>query len=164
MKLRGFPDSEQPPTAEQVQQEMSARQAEWAVCRYQLGYLGAEPVSMLGHYAGRDQMVFLLATRVPFRRRAIAQKLLARWCEQAAAERPRSLLINCDDGGAPALLYRCIGFTDEVYWHRRYQRPDPTSRGYGDPSRQRGSGVDAERVHHGGGGGGQRAGGCPSQV
>ena len=39
---------------------MSARQAEQAVCRYQLAYLGAEPVSMLGHYTGRDQMVFLL--------------------------------------------------------------------------------------------------------
>jgi len=128
VKLRGFADSEEPPPAEQVQQEMSARQAEQAVCRYQLAYLGAEPVSMLGHYTGRDQMVFLLATRVPFRRRAIAQNLLARWCQQAAAERPRSLLINCDDGGAPAHLYRRIGFTDEVYWHRRYQRPDPTRR------------------------------------
>ncbi len=62
VKLRAFANSEDPPGPEQVEQEMSARRAEWPVCRYQLAHLGAEPVAMLGCYTGRDQMVFLLAT------------------------------------------------------------------------------------------------------
>lgn len=71
-------------------------------------------------------MVFLLATRAPFRHLGIAQNLLAHWSRHAAGGAPRSLLINCDDGSAAAMLYRHIGFTDEVYWHRRYRRLDPT--------------------------------------
>src|SRR5204863_6768336 len=55
VKLRGFGDSEDQPTAAQTQQEMSVRQAEWPVCCYQLAYLGAEPVAMLGHNTGPDQ-------------------------------------------------------------------------------------------------------------
>lgn len=125
VKLRGFSDTDDPPSPDQLQQDMSVRRAEWPVCRYQLAYLDAEPVAILGHYTGEDQMVFLLATRAPFRRLGIAQNLLARWSEQAATERARSLLINCDDGGAPATLYRRIGFTDEVHWHRRFR---PTMR------------------------------------
>ena len=124
VKLRGFANSEDPPDPDQVEQELSARRAEWPVCRYQLAHLGTEPVAMLGSYTGRDQMVFLLATRATFRGLGIARNLLADWSEDAAGGAPRSLLINCDDGGSPAMLYQRIGFTDEVYWHRRYQRPD----------------------------------------
>ena len=67
----------------------------------------------------RDQMVL-----APFRGLGTARNLLADWSEHAAGEAPRSLLINCDDGSSLAMLYRNIGFTDEVYWHRRYQRLD----------------------------------------
>ena len=124
VKLRGFADSEDPPSPEQIESELSARRAEWPVSRYELAHLGAEPVAALGHHTGRDQMVFLLATRTPFRRLGVAQNLLAHWSHEAAVRAPRSLLINCDESSAPAALYRRIGFTDEVYWHRRYQRPD----------------------------------------
>jgi GNAT superfamily N-acetyltransferase len=68
-------------------------------------------------------MVFLLATRLPFRHCGIAQGMLAHWSRQAKGADIRSLLINCDDGGQAAALYRRLGFTDEVYWHRRYRRP-----------------------------------------
>ena len=122
VKIQGFADSEEPPAPQQLEEELSVRQAEWPVCRYQLAMLGGEAVAMLGHYTGRDQMVFLLATRLPFRHRGIAQAMLGHWIERADATDTRSFLINCDEGGAPAALYRRIGFTDEVYWHRRCRR------------------------------------------
>ncbi len=125
VKLQGFADSEDPPEPDQLRQDASVRTAEWPVCRYQLGRLRDEPVAILGHYTGMDQMVFLLATRVPFRRRGIGQTMLANWSEHVDGEQPRSRLINCNDGGAAARLYQRIGFTDEVYWHRQYVRTAP---------------------------------------
>ena len=66
--------------------------------------------------------MFILGTRTPYRHRGIAQALLARWAAAATtAAATRSLLINASDGGAPAALYRRLGFTDEVYWYSRYQ-------------------------------------------
>jgi ribosomal protein S18 acetylase RimI-like enzyme len=65
--------------------------------------------------------VFILGTRAPFRHRGIAQAMLARWAaSSSAAAGSRSLLINATDGGAPAALYRRLGFTDEVYWYSKY--------------------------------------------
>jgi hypothetical protein len=48
--------------------------------------------------------------------------MLERW-RLGAEPAVRSLLINSDDGGPAADLYRRLGFTDDVYWHRRYARP-----------------------------------------
>jgi hypothetical protein len=119
-KLQGFADDESLPEPERLESELSARRAEWPVCRYLLAHLGTEPVAILGHYTGTDQMVFLLATRLPYRHRGIAQSLLAGWSEEEPATTVRSRLINCDDGGRPADLYRRLGFTDEVWWYRRF--------------------------------------------
>jgi GNAT superfamily N-acetyltransferase len=121
VKLQAFADSESEPIEERLHAELAARRAEWPISRYDLATVGDEPVAVLAHYtASRDQMVFLLATRILFRHRGIAQSLLQRWARRAAAEGARSLLINCEEGGRPAALYRRMGFTDEVYWHRRY--------------------------------------------
>jgi GNAT superfamily N-acetyltransferase len=113
-----------------LEEELAARRAEWPISRYEIGSVdapgtadGSEPVAILAHYtASLDQMVFLLTTLVPFRHRGIAQAMLGHWAERATAAGARSLLINCDEHGRPAQLYRQMGFTDPVYWHRRYQR------------------------------------------
>ncbi len=121
VKLQGFADDEAMPDADRLTAEIEGWKQEWPVCRYQLGREAGEVVSILGHYMGNDQMVFNVATRVPYRHRGIAQAMLARWTREAEGL-VRSLLINCADGGPAAALYRRLGFADEVYWHRRYGR------------------------------------------
>jgi len=126
VKVVAFSNSEDEPPSDAIAKEMEARRAEWPIARYDLANLRREPVAILAHYmASEDQMVFNLATRVPYRHLGIAQALLRGWAERATDAGARSLLINCDEHGQPAALYRRIGFTDEVYWHRRYQ---PTGR------------------------------------
>jgi GNAT superfamily N-acetyltransferase len=125
IKIQGFGDTEARPAPELLATEVAARTAEWPVCRYQLARLGGEGVAILGHYTGLDQMVFNLATRPPFRHRGIAQSMLARWSEEGDQQSVRSRLIDCDDGGPADALYRRLGFTDEVYWYRRYLRSAP---------------------------------------
>jgi GNAT superfamily N-acetyltransferase len=119
VKLQSFGDSEDAPTAEAVTAEVAARRRELPLADYQLGTLGGEPVAVLAHYPGADDLVFILGTRTPYRHRGIAQAMLARWAA-AVADR-RSLIINARDGGAPAALYRRLGFTDEVYWYSKYE-------------------------------------------
>jgi GNAT superfamily N-acetyltransferase len=119
VKLQSFADSEDAPAADAVTAEVTARRGEAPLAEYQLGILDGEPVAVLAHYPGADDLVFILGTRTPFRHRGIAQAMLARWV--AAAAGGRSLIINARDGGAPAALYRRLGFTDEVYWYSRYE-------------------------------------------
>ncbi len=119
VKLQGFADDEGAPDPDRERRELDQRTAEWPVCTYQLARLDSEGVAVLGAYRGRDEMVFNLATRLPFRHRGIARSLLARWSEEDGTA-VRSRLINCDDGGPADALYRRLGFTDEVYWHRRF--------------------------------------------
>lgn len=120
VKLQGFGDSEDAPSADRLASEVEGRRAEWPFCRYLSASLYGEVVSVLGHYLGGDQMVFNLATRVPFRGRGIARALLACWALEAQHEGARSQLINCEAGSAPYLLYRRLGFTDEIYWYRAF--------------------------------------------
>jgi GNAT superfamily N-acetyltransferase len=120
IKIQGFSDVGELPAPNRLRMELAERQAEWPVCRYQVARLNGEGVAILGHYTGRDQMVFNLATRLPFRRHGIARSLLARWSEEDGEQPVRSRLINCDDGGPAHALYHRLGFTDEVYWHRRF--------------------------------------------
>ena len=123
IKLEGFADGQEPEAGE-VEAELESRRAEWPISRYEIASVGDERVATLAHYtASSDQMVFSLTTLVPFRHRGIAQAMLAHWAGRAVAQGARSLLINCYEHGRPAQLYRRMGFTDPVYWHRRYQRP-----------------------------------------
>jgi hypothetical protein len=124
VKIQGFADTEGRPDPQKLRKELAERQADWPVCRYVLGRLGGEAVANLGHYTGQDQMVFNLATRLPFRHRGIAQSMLARWSKEGDGQPIRSRLINCVDGGPAHTLYRRLGFTDEVCWCRIYRPSD----------------------------------------
>ncbi len=119
VKLQSFADSEDAPAPDAVTAEVEARRDELPIAEFQLGILDGEPVAVLGHYPGADDLVFILGTRAPFRHLGIAQAMLASWV--AAAACGRSLMINATDGGAPAALYRRLGFTDEVYWYSKYE-------------------------------------------
>jgi GNAT superfamily N-acetyltransferase len=135
VKLQSFADNEDAPAPEAVAAEVAARRGELPLAEYQLGTIDAEPVAVLAHYPGVDDLVFILGTRVPYRHRGIAQALLARWAGAAGPATPaapaaqaadgrearRSLIINATDDGAPAALYRRLGFTDEVYWYSKYE-------------------------------------------
>jgi hypothetical protein len=119
VKLQSFADSEDAQEADAVTAEAETRRGELPLAEYQLGILDGEPVAVLGHYPGTDDLVFMLGTRIPYRHRGIAQAMLARWATAAAGG--RSLIINASEGGAPAALYRRLGFTDEVYWYSKYE-------------------------------------------
>lgn len=121
VKLQSFDDTESAPAPDRLAQEVAHRRGELALAGCQLGLLGAERVAVLAYYRGRDQLVFNLGTRVPYRHRGIAQAMLARWVDAGTANGCRSLIINATDGGAPAALYRRIGFTDEIYWYQKYE-------------------------------------------
>ena len=121
VKLQSFGDTESAPTPERLAEEVAARRDELALAECQLGLLGSERVAVLAYYRGHDQLVFNLGTRVPFRHRGIAQAMLAHWVDAGIADGCRSLIINATDGDPPAALYRRIGFTDEIYWYRKYE-------------------------------------------
>jgi GNAT superfamily N-acetyltransferase len=121
VKVQCFDDTEAPPAPGRVAQEVANRRDEMDLAECQLGRLGGEPVAVMAYYRGRDQLVFNLGTRVPYRHRGIAQAMLGRWVDAGTASGCRSLIINATDGGRPAALYRRLGFTDEVYWYRKYE-------------------------------------------
>ena len=121
VKLRCFGDTEAPPAAAGLAREITIRRAELALAECQLGLLSGESVAVLAYYRGPDQLVFNLGTRVPYRHRRIGQEMLARWVAAGTASGCRSLMINANDSGRPARLYRGLGFTDEVYWYQGYQ-------------------------------------------
>jgi ribosomal protein S18 acetylase RimI-like enzyme len=121
VKLRAFSDDESPPRPETLAAEMAVRVAEAPIASHCLAHLEGQAVGVIAFYVGADQMVFNLGTRVPFRHRGIAQAVLANWVTDGRREGCRSFLINATEGDRPAELYRRIGFTDEVYWYRRYR-------------------------------------------
>jgi GNAT superfamily N-acetyltransferase len=121
VKVQCFDDTEEPPAPGRLAQEVASRREEMALAECQLGRLGGEPVAIMAYYRGRDQMVFNLGTRLPYRHRGIGQAMLGRWVDSGTASGCRSLIINATDGGRPAALYRRLGFTDEVYWYRKYE-------------------------------------------
>jgi GNAT superfamily N-acetyltransferase len=119
VKLQSFADSEDAPAPEAVTAEIEARRGELPLAEYLLGSIDGEPVAVLAHYPGVDDLVFILGTRAPYRHRGISRALLAHLA--AAAAGGRSLIINATDGGTPAAMYRRLGFTDEVYWYSKYE-------------------------------------------
>jgi GNAT superfamily N-acetyltransferase len=127
VKLQGFADSNTPPYDAAVAREVEVWRAQSPISRYELANCDGEPVAILGaHEVEQDRLVFNLATLPSHRHQGIAQALLARWIERGRTDGARSLLINGDDGGQPVMLYRRMGFTDEVYWRRTYTWPAST--------------------------------------
>lgn len=124
-RLRAFANSEEPPDPADVQLQIEQRRPELAsIGRGFLARVGEEPASVLFCYDDPDAkevFVFLLGTRLPFRGRALAERLLAERVEQAYARGCRTTLISVLESNAPALsIYRRLGFTDVVNWRRGY--------------------------------------------
>jgi ribosomal protein S18 acetylase RimI-like enzyme len=120
VKLQCFGDTESPPAQERLAIEIAVRQVELALADYKLGTIDGEPVAVLAYYRGSDQLVFNLGTRMPYRHRGIAQAMLAHWVDAGRADGCRSMIINAEEAGRPAALYRRLGFVDEIYWYRKY--------------------------------------------
>ncbi len=120
VKLQAFDDTESAPAPDRLAREVATRRSELAIVDCQIGTLGGESVAVLAYYRGIDQMVFNLATRVPYRHKGVAQAMLAHWINAGRANGCRSFMINATDVGRPAQLYRRLGFTDEIYWYQTY--------------------------------------------
>jgi GNAT superfamily N-acetyltransferase len=121
VKIKSFEDTEADPTPTRLERELDVRTRGASLETLRIVRLGEEAVGVLGYYAGADQLVFNLGTRVPYRLQGIAQAVLSRWAAEGRAAGCRSLTINADDPGRPSELYRRLGFTDEVYWYVRYR-------------------------------------------
>lgn len=128
-KLQGFASSEAMPDPPRFAAEVAMRRAEMADDgRFFLARASGEPAAILGLWEGDDRLIFLLATRVPFRNRGIARWLLTGAIAAADTDRRRSILIRTDPDDTPIQLYRRLGFTDGVFWRQRYEPPAPIQR------------------------------------
>jgi hypothetical protein len=122
LKLKGFANSEDAPSVEDVEKELAVRQSELAsMGRFLIARVNDEPAAILGYYDGSDRLIFNLATRMPFRMRGIARHLLCEVVADSYDQGSRSVVINTDPDGTPVQWYRRLGFTDEVYWRRGYR-------------------------------------------
>lgn len=121
-KQRAFSDADAVPDAERLAAEIAQRQGELlGSARGLLARIGGEPAGVVWWYAEVEaDWVVLLGVRAPFRRRGIARWLLRQRLTEA--ERPdKPLFINVLVDNAHAIrLYHDLGFTNEVYWRRRY--------------------------------------------
>jgi GNAT superfamily N-acetyltransferase len=121
-KLKGFANSESEPAAGDVAREVALRATELGgIGRFAIARAGPDAAAVIGYYAGDDELVFTLATRMPFRGRGIAAQLLLGVLADARSGRVRSVSINTDPDDTPIRWYTCIGFTDPVYWYRAYR-------------------------------------------
>jgi GNAT superfamily N-acetyltransferase len=129
VRLKGFANSENQPSDDQIEREVAIRRAELnGSGRFLIARIGREPAAILAYYAGIDRLIFLLATRLPMRQRGIARHLLAHVIAGAYDSGGRSVIINTDPQDTPIQWYQREGFSDEVYWHRRYVlEPDRAS-------------------------------------
>ncbi len=126
---KGFADSEAEPDAEELRRRLTLRRAEMGgQGRFLLARVAGEPASVVAFYEGEDRYVHHLATRVPFRRRGIASRLLLEVLTGALELGCRSTIISAAENGRPVDLYRSLGFTDEVYWRREYKHVPGTAR------------------------------------
>jgi GNAT superfamily N-acetyltransferase len=125
VKLRGFANSEEQPTAEQLAQEMVLKEQDFrGPGRFLAARVMGEMAAILAFYEGNaDRLIFNLATRVPFRMKGIAKLLLDFVLADSRKKGCRSVIINTNPDDTPIKWYRRIGFTDEVYWHRTYVNP-----------------------------------------
>jgi GNAT superfamily N-acetyltransferase len=123
---KGFADSEAEPDPEVLGQRLTLRKAEMAgQGRFLLARVAGEPASVVvAFYEGEDRYVHHLATRVPFRRRGIASRLLEDVLAGALERGCRSTIISAAENGLPA---GSLGFTDEIYWRREYKHVPTTA-------------------------------------
>jgi GNAT superfamily N-acetyltransferase len=127
---KGFSGSEVEPDAEEFRQRLTLRRAEMGgQGRFLLARVAGEPASVVAFYEGEDRFVHHLATRVPFRSRGIASRLLQEVLTGARERGCRSTIISAAEKGRPVSLYRSLGFTDEVYWRREYKHVGGKARG-----------------------------------
>ena len=120
---KGFAHSEAEPDGEELRRRLTLCRAEMGgQGRYLLARVGGQPASALGFYEGEDRFIHHLATRVPFRSRGIASRLLSEVLAGARERGCRSTIINAAENGRPVRLYRSLGFTDEIYWRREYRQ------------------------------------------
>lgn len=121
VKLKGFGNSEDEPSVEDVDQELAVRRNELAsIGRFLIARVGDELAAILGYNDGNDRLIFNVATRTPFRMRGIARQLLCEVIADSYDQGCRSVIINTDPNDRPIQWYRRLGFTDEVYWRRSY--------------------------------------------
>ena len=121
IRIRAFANSEVQPTAEDVEAEARQRRAEMtSEGRFFIARASGEAAAIIGWYEGADRFVFQLGTRLPFRRRGIARKLLCDLLADSNDHGCRSVVINANEADWPVTYYRRLGFRDEVYWHREY--------------------------------------------
>jgi GNAT superfamily N-acetyltransferase len=124
VKLQGFANSDAAPDPARAADERAARAAELAGgAVLLLARWSGEPAAALAGYDGPERFAFSMATRVPFRKRGIASALLSTFARDGYARGCRAILLNADPDDTPIQLYRRLGFTDEVYWRRRYVLP-----------------------------------------
>lgn len=129
IKLQCFANSEEPPDSGALKAELATRDPERPIAESWFAELSERRVGVLAFYTGLDRAAYLLGTRVPFRGRGVAQTMLAKWVRDGQLAGSRSHLINATVGGAPAALYRRLGFVDVVHWYQRYDldlEPAPT--------------------------------------
>jgi ribosomal protein S18 acetylase RimI-like enzyme len=119
---KGFADSEAGPDADELRHRLTLFRAEMGgQGSFLLARVAGEPASVVGFYEGEDRFIHHLATRVPFRRRGIASRLLSEVLAGARERGCRSTIISAAENGRPVGLYRSLGFTDEIYWRREYK-------------------------------------------
>lgn len=94
MKPQAFADTESAPAPDRFARAVAARRGEAAIAECRIGPLDGEDVAVSARYRGTDQMVFSLATSVPYRHRGIAQAMLAHWADASMADGCRSVMAN----------------------------------------------------------------------
>jgi ribosomal protein S18 acetylase RimI-like enzyme len=121
-KLMAFSSSEVPPAETRVAEETRHRRTELGGSgSFQVARVDGEPAAVIGWYEEpKDRFVFQLGTRVPFRMRGVARRLLCDAVAEGYDRGCRSVLLNTDVDDTPIRLYRRMGFTDEVYWTQEY--------------------------------------------
>jgi ribosomal protein S18 acetylase RimI-like enzyme len=121
-KLKGFANDEAEPSPQRLAEEVAYRHVQMAdEGRGLLARVEGEPAAILAYYEGWDRDLCLLTTRVPFRRRGIARRLICHFLTDARAQGCRSVVVGANLDDTPIQLYRRMGFTDEVYWSRGYR-------------------------------------------
>lgn len=124
-RLRAFANSDEGPNENDLSDEVNRRRDELTgTGRGWLARIGGtgDPVGVIWWYDEPDRVwINYLATRVLFRGRGIGQALLCRCLANGYGRGCDSAIINVQSHNTDALrLYRRLGFSDEIYWRRRY--------------------------------------------